>query len=228
MTIHVLKLTRTYMEKIIIVFAMALFAPQITQAQGTIYMSNLGLPSAGSVAVGSDSWLGVAFRTGTNASGYTLNSIQLRMADASGNPSGFTALLYGNGNIPAGNSLGSSLGVLIGSTDPAIGGIFTYAPPSNLTLLPHTFYSIVLTAGTAVANGAYEWSYAGTYSYNLNDGWDAGGGLWTSSNGSSWNSPTLGDLQYAINATVVPEPGVLSLLGLGGLLLALRRWKAWI
>jgi hypothetical protein len=53
----------------LIVFAVALLAPQIAQAQGTIYMSNLGQTSAGTDAVGSNSWMAVYFITGTNADG---------------------------------------------------------------------------------------------------------------------------------------------------------------
>jgi hypothetical protein len=53
----------------IIVLAVVLSAPQITQAQGTTYLSNLGEPSTGSLAVGSDSWLAVSFGTGTNVGG---------------------------------------------------------------------------------------------------------------------------------------------------------------
>jgi hypothetical protein len=79
------------------------------------------------------------------------------MADASGNPSGFTVMLYSAiGNLAV--LPGSSLGTLSGSTDPATGGIYTYTAPSNLTLSSTTLYFIVLTAGTAVANGAYTWS----------------------------------------------------------------------
>jgi hypothetical protein len=45
---------------------------------------------SGSPSVASDSWLAAEFGTGTDASGYVLNSVQLGMTDASGNPSGFT------------------------------------------------------------------------------------------------------------------------------------------
>ena len=167
----------------IIVFAVAL-APQIVQAQGTMtYLSNLNQASAGSLAVGSDSWLAAGFGTGNNANGYVLNSIQLGMTDASGNPSNFTVMIYANAG-PTGIFPGSSLGTLDGSLNPATGGIFTYTPASNLTLSPSTFYYIVLTAGTTVANGAYDWSYAGANSYNPSGGWFSLGGIWTSSNGS--------------------------------------------
>ena len=209
----------------IIVFVVALLASQITQAQGTIYLSNLGQPSTGSHAVGSDSWLAVPFATGTNTGGYMLNYLQLGMADASGDPSGFTAMLYGDGNFPGGNSLGSNLCTLAGSASPVTGGIYTYAA-SDLTLSPSTLYSIVLTAETPLADGAYQWGFADTFSYNPSDGWSGGGGLLTSSDGLSWHPPTTGNLLYAINATAVPEPGVLGLFGLGGVFLAWHRRRA--
>jgi hypothetical protein len=210
-----------------------LFIPQITQAQGTTYLSNLGEPSTGSVSVGSDSWLAVAFFTGTNVSGYSLNSIQLAMTDASGNPSGFTVMLCGFNGLP-----GSSLGTLSGSTDPSTAGIYTYTPAANLTLLPRAGYSIVLTAGTAVADGAYGWSYgsyAGNNTYNQSGGWGtfvdvyALGEIYTSTDGLSWGMHANGffsNPQFAINATAVPEPNILSLLGLGGLGFLWHRRKA--
>jgi hypothetical protein len=211
----------TNMKRIIIMFAVALVAPQMVQAQGTVYVSNLDQPSAGSIAVGSDSWVAGNFRTGTNSAGYVLNSVQLAMTDASGNPGGFTVMIYGSDNNPIGEMPGSSLGTLNGSANPSTADIYTYTPASSLTLSPGTFYYIVLTAGTSVANGAYEWSYDDAYSYNLIDRW--GGGIafhsnngslnsWRVSGGSSYHFPL-----YAINGTAVPEPGVCSLFALGGL-----------
>ncbi len=214
------------MRSIIIVLAAALSAPQITQAQGTVtYLSNLPQSSAGSLAVGSDSWLAAVCQTGTNADGYVLDSIQLAMSDAIGSPNGFTVMLY----APAIGSFlpGHSLGTLNGSLSPVAGGVYTYTPASNLTLTPRTPYSIVLTAGTAVANGAYGWSYGGTNSYNPSDGWSTIGGVWSSSNGLTHWIGTGGSFpRFALNATPVPEPGALSLLALGGLLLVWRDRKS--
>jgi hypothetical protein len=220
------------MKNIIIVgfIVLASFqSPRLLRAQGTMtYLSNLGQPSTGTNAVGSDSWLATLFITGTNSIGYTLNSIQLGMAHASGNPSGFTVMIYtsiiGNAILP-----GSSLGTLNGSLNPTTAGIFTYTPASNLTLSPSTIYYIVLTAGTAVANGTYEWTFMNIASYNPSAGW--GGGVTLSSvDGSSWfrlgSNPNYDYSQFAINATAIPEPGVLGLLGLGGLGFLWYRRKA--
>jgi hypothetical protein len=217
------------MRKIIISSIIAsvfeLLAPQIIQAQGTTYLSNLDQSSAGTLAVGSDSWLAAMFQTGTNSGGYVLNSIQLAMNDASGNPTGFTAMIYAPSYPPGGVLPGSSLGTLTGSLNPVTSGIYTYTPAANLTLSQSTPYFIVLTAGTAIANGAYDWSLAGANSHNSSGGWLAPGVVWTSSNGSSWPPLPPGYPQFAINATGVPVPGVLSLLALGGFFLVWHRRK---
>jgi hypothetical protein len=231
----VIKQKGLYMRKTIISGIIAsvfgLLAPQIIQAQGTTYLSNLDQSSVGSVAVGSDSWLAGIFNTGTNYSGgYVLNSIQLAMASASGNPSGFQVMLYastGGSQLPR-----TLLATLDGSLNPVTSGIYTYTPDTTITLPIRGFYDIVLTAGTAVGNGAYEWSAAGMNSYNPSGDWNTlggtAGGVFISSNGSlfSWIHNGSAFPQFAINATAVPEPGVFSLFALCGFFLVWRRRKA--
>src|ERR1700742_504020 len=80
----------------IIIFAIASLIPQIVPAHGTVYLSNLGQTSAGSHAVASDTWYATLFATGTNSSGYDLNSVQLAMSDASGTPGNFMVMIYSN------------------------------------------------------------------------------------------------------------------------------------
>ena len=71
------------MKKIVaIVFVLGSLALRV-QAQGPFtYLSSFSQSSAGSRAVGSDSWLAATFTSGTNPGGYLLNSVQLGLADA--------------------------------------------------------------------------------------------------------------------------------------------------
>jgi hypothetical protein len=122
---------------------------------------------------------------------------------------------------------GTSLASLGGPSNPSTAGIYTYAPPGSLFLEPRTDYFIVLTAATPVADGAYEWNYASTWSYSRTDGWNGTYG-YTSANGTFWSQNNLptGFPIFAVNATPqpsVPEPPVINLIVLAGLYLASRR-----
>jgi hypothetical protein len=206
--------------------AVGLFAPCATIAQGNLYISSLSQTSTGSAAVGSDSWLAAGFITGANAGAYALNSVQLAMTDASGNPIGFTAMIY-SANIGIGINPGNSLGTLTGSSDPTTAGVYSFTTPSSLSLSPMTTYFIVLTSSTTVANGAYDWNES-AYPPDVSN-WGLGiNGIERSSNGTSgWTAtPYLGIAQFAIYATPTPEPGVVGLFALGGLLVAFQRRKA--
>ena len=209
----------THLKKAIhlLASALALVLPQRMPAHGTIYLSNLSQPSRGREAVASDSWFAGIIRTGTNSDGYGLNSIQLLMDSASGSPSGFDVMLYGaNGTLP-----GNGLGNLIGS-DPAAGGLFNYTG-SGILLSPSTLYVIVLTAASSRAQGSYHWSLADAPTFSSIEGWFLGSGYYSSSDGLSWAFTRPFPFQFAVDATVVPEPEswLLVLLGLAGL----RLWR---
>jgi hypothetical protein len=211
----------------IAMLAVGLLAPQIAQAQETLYLSSLSGTSTGSASVGSDSWLAAAFITGAGAGGYALNSVQLAMTDASGSPGGFAVMIYSEANNPLAGLPGSSLGSLTGSSSPSTAGVYSYTPSSSLALLSQTTYFIVVTSSTTVANGAYNWNES-AFPPGVNT-WGVGiNGIIRSNNGSSGWSPTpyLGIAQFAIYATPAPEPGVLGLFALGGLLVAFQRRKA--
>jgi hypothetical protein len=208
---------------IIAILAVGLLAPQIAQAQGTLYLSSLSGTSTGSASVASDSWLAARFKTGANSDGYSLNSIQLAMTDASGSPSGFTVMIYSEANNPLATLPGNNLGTLTGSSSPSTAGVYDYTAPSSLSLSPQTTYFIVLTSSSIVANGAYDWNES-EFPPGVNM-WSIGNGIQGSSDGTSgWSTiPYLGIPQLAINATPAPEPGVVGLFALGGLLVASQR-----
>ena len=205
--------------------AAGLLAAPTAHSQGMVYISSLGQPSSGSMAVGSDSWQADMFGTGNNPGGYALDSIQLAMTPATGDPSGFTVMIYlANGGLGA-PAPGSYLETLTGSTDPVTAGVFTYNS-SGFTLSPSTPYFIVLTAGTSVANGALAWSLENTSPPVSSGGWPGDYYPVTSSNGLSWNN-FGGDPQFAVTATAVPEPDTFVLMGLPGVLFFVwRRWRA--
>jgi hypothetical protein len=209
----------------IIILAVALLPPQVIQAQGTmVYVSNLAQLQAGSLAAGSDSWVGNEFSIGSNPGGYVLDSVQLAMANASGNPGGFTVLLYGTragGEAYYGSGGSDTVTPLIGSNNPSTAGIYTYAPPASLMLSQNYFYSIVINASTTVATGSYNWIEADG-PLNLSGGWSSSHALACSSDGLSWSN-SFGSSgvypEFAVNATAVPEPGVLGLFSVGILIL---------
>jgi hypothetical protein len=208
---------KTLLISELVVLAVTVLTPQITQAQGIVYVSNLSDPSTGSAAVGSGSWFAADFITGTNAGGYDLNSVQLAMADATGSPTGFTAMIYTSVSRAGAGFPGSSLDTLDGSANPFTAGIYTYTPAANITLSPNTVYFLVATAGTTVASGAYDWNVTSTDSPGYSSyHWGGETFFPTSSNGKDWYyaSSTYGE--FALTATAAPEPSASWLLLLGG------------
>jgi len=212
----------------LIVVATAVFAPATARCQGTVYVSNLGQPSVGSGAVGSDSWLAAEISTGGNPGGYVFDSLQLAMTPATGNPSDFMVQLYTSEQYAGGFAPGSSITTLTGSTDPATAGLYTYTA-SGLALPSFHSYFIVLTAGTPIASGSYAWSYENASPATTSGGWN-GGGYSQASDGINWNAGfgnPPDQLQFDVTATAVPEPDTLVLMGLpGALFFAWRRWRA--
>ena len=195
-----------------------LLTSQFAQAQGTIYLSNLGQSPVGSKPIGNDAWIAQEFRTGTNASGYALNSIKVLMNQASGSPSGFNASIYNLGlNVP-GTCLGSLSGL-----DPATAGTYVYTA-SSIELLPSNTYFLVLTSATPVALGAYTWSAANTYLQNPVDPWALQNVYFSSADGSSWASHLRQEVfQLELSATAAPEPKASVLVGLG--LVVMSFWR---
>lgn len=128
----------------IVAFVVSLVVPRTLPAQGTTYMSNLDQPAVGSLAVGSNSWVAAIFTVGPNSGGYLLNSVELALSNASGNPGDLQVMIYAGG-------IGSplplfSLGTLSGSLDPVTAGLYTYTPTAPIMLTQNSPYAIVLEA----------------------------------------------------------------------------------
>jgi len=196
-----------------VLLIVALLIDQPAHAQGTLYVSNFGPGIDGGYALGNNLWLAQGFETGPDAGGYVLNSVQLDMASATGNPSGFTLSIYSAG---LNGSPSADLGILSGSANPSSSGVYTYTT-SGLMLAPSTDYFIVATSATPTTQGYYMWVEdlfgAG---YSSVDEWlilSVAG----SSNGSAWTGLRAWGFETAIYATDVPEPStwILCLLGSG-------------
>jgi hypothetical protein len=210
-------------KAIVIIFSsLWLFAGLPAPAQGTLYLSNLGQTQVGNSPAGSDSWLAEPIRTGTAPGGYVLDSVQLLMSAATGNPSGFSVSIYNPVALPSGVFPGNSLGSLIGS-DPVAGGIHTYTA-SGIMLAPLTTYFVVVTAATPMEEGAFNWSYANS-SFISNQAWLLNNYICNSSDGINWNRTRGLNFQLGVYATAIPEPTSFVLSGLGLVCLRFFRRK---
>jgi hypothetical protein len=179
-------------------------------------VSNTGTPSTGSIAIGSDSWGAAFFRTGTNAAGYIVNSVQVLMSPEAGMPSDLVVSIYTYKSRFPGTSLGSLTGV-----DPIGGGIYSYST-AGIALAASTDYFLVLTSMTPSSQGFFNWNTTTNASFNSDNSWKIGFGgrglaYLRSLDGINWSG--LGSLtettQFAINSTRAPEPSLSALLSLG-------------
>ena len=201
------------------ILALMVLAPLCIQAQGTLYISNLGQTPTGRSDIGSNFWIAQEYITGNNSDGYSLDSVQLLMNAASGSPTGFAVSVYSKTGDPHSASNGDSpladIGNFNGSADPSAGGLFAYSS-DGLSLASHTFYFIVVTSATSVASGSYVWSAANSFTQDPNTLWTIEDAYFSSVNGSSWDETLRQNVfQMAIYATPVPEPQTEVLLGLG-------------
>lgn len=189
-------------------------------AQGQMFFSNLGQPSVGSLAIASDSWRAEGFYTGTNPSGYLLNSIQLQFDTPIGVPSGFRFGIYDfNGVIP-----GGSLESLTG-TEPSGSGVYTFQS-SGLVLQPNSAYFIVATSATPLASGSFQWETTSWVDQTHAFDFGAGGFLYHSTDGNTWTYSRPNNFMFAVNATVIPEPSAIALFLLSASLLGWRWHRA--
>lgn len=205
------------MKKIIpaiIITVAGLLSQQTGQAQGVLYISNLGQTVAGGEVIGSNSWIAQTFVTGPSSGGYVLNSVQLLVDAPSGTHSGFSVAIYSKTGDPhsehePGDSPQASLGSFAGP-EPATTGIFSYTNP-GIVLTPSTFYYVVVTAATATHVNSYAWS--GTTGLTQSNGFTIEDECFNSTNGSAWTwTPRKITFQLGLYASAAPPPN-LSIVG---------------
>jgi len=193
-------------------------------AQGTIAVSNLGIPSQ-FVYVYNGQWIAKEFTTGASAT--NLNSVDLEV-QITGAPAGFGVSLFSD----ASGQPGSSLAVLAGPAPSALTYTdYNYTAPADTILSASTSYWLVLSA-TAAPNFSTAFEVgrlpSSNTSYTGLSGWSLATGDAASGNQSgSWTVyPSDNNPMIQVNIGPVPEPSTLALSvmgGLGGLLLFRRR-----
>ena len=186
--------------------------PKLLNAQGTVYISNLGTLGGGGGNINATSWVALGIETGGNSQGYVLDSVEVHMAAATGSPSGFTLSLFSTASgLPS-----QSLGVLTGSANPASSGVYTYdASALNLTLAPSTEYFVVENATSLPSQGSYEWGITGGGTTTVG-GWQDVSTEFSNDQGNDWSPLFRTPLQIAVTATAVPESSTWVLFLIGG------------
>ncbi len=163
-----------------------LFAPSLMLGQGFVYLSNTNQPVTESSLTGS---FGIGFTTGTNSSGYLLNSLTVLFAD-NNTPVLSSAALDDNGTITYFQD-----GVEVGAA-----GAYTFTPQSSLALDANTAYALLVYPNDAQVDINVSYTTSSTFASMDN-----------------WNIPGLDGSDeplFAITATSIeptPEPTVTSL-----------------
>ncbi|MFO1489179.1 MAG: choice-of-anchor R domain-containing protein [Verrucomicrobiota bacterium] len=215
------------MKPRILALSLALACFSLQQSRADVVVSNLGepiSPTYDSWGVFLNNWVGMKFTTGSNSPSWSLASVDMMLVGGVGLLNNdLTVRIHADNSGQPGLSLFSLTG-----PEPAgdnLPAILNYVPTAPATLASQTSYWLV----ASTINSHYGWTMTEPYSGNDTglDGWSIDDGIiFTQDQGSSWiyynDEPAL----FAINTTVVPEPGTFALLGLGAAALLARRRRA--
>jgi hypothetical protein len=186
-------------------FLTALAGSAASSQAGTV-VSNLGEGETASPFVNGSVWNATSFTTDVLT--YTLNSLTLRLSFFDFGGGTVTPRIFTNGS---GAPSGVALEVFSSQTVNGSGN-FTFAS-TGLTLDPNTTYWIALQGGGFDAS-----LWASTSSPAQTGGWTIGDTmLHSTDSGSSWPTTYGFSGQFSVDATPVPEPRSVLLLGMGAM-----------
>lgn len=186
---------------------------------GNFHNGNFGISQQGSFTYGRAQ----AFTTGSDPMLLEAAILAMDSTGASGS-GGFQVSLYSNssGNLPE-----TKLLPLSGSDTPIASGNYTFSATSEFTLAPATTYWIVAELPpNGPANTNYYWTFTVNFGESALPGWSLGSSADSTSfmgGTPNWGPQSI-PLRMEIDVQPVPEPAVMSVLGLSMAgLLAVRR-----
>jgi hypothetical protein len=181
-----------------------------------VVVSNLGELEDSPWSVRNTQYIGMSFTVGNDFSAWTLDSVDIRALNF-GATTDFIVELHADS---AGAPSVAALATLTGA-NPSITGNYNFTPISSITLTAGTTYW--LTAESATSQ--YGWvRTTSTAESTALSGWSIGNNIGASlDSGASWGTLNLNPAKFAINATGIPEPSSLLLLGIGSLAIIRRK-----
>ena len=168
-------------------------------------VSNLGQTKTSSSMVGRSGTTvrrqAAGFTTGSNSSGYTLQSVTVKIENIAGSPTGLTAAIHSaSGGDPASTATHTLTG-----TSPTAAGNVTYSCASTCSLDKDTEYFLVLSA-TVPSSGTHNYhteltNYDTETNTPADAGWSIANVVKFSQNGGNWIDSVLSStLQFKVTA----------------------------
>lgn len=162
----------------------------------------------------------------TGSLGSTLNSVDLNIEGTTGTAP-IIVSIFGDSATQPGEFPGSALEVLSGASSPSLNQIYSYTSSGTSLSASSRYWLVLSTANTGTLDTSYFWHVTEDASEISPAGWTIGNGpaAYSSLDGEWIGVTELASTNsgmFAVNATLVPEPTALGLLGLGSLV-ALRR-----
>ena len=173
-----------------------------------VSVSNLGQTKTATEVVGRDAGWGIysqaaGFTTGANSSGYTLQSVTVKMANTVGSPTGLTVAIHASSG---GNPAASATYTLTGPNPPLPNAQNTYSCAGTCSLAGSAEYFLVLSA-TVPELGENHYKTELTSSDDETNtpadaGWSIANAVKYSDNGGDWtDSDSSSTLLFEVAAT---------------------------